>query len=491
MNSKIYYVGQHHEVYHHAAPLLDRANEFGLTIEIADCELVQHAAKPGDIAIFFSEHFDRFRSLIMTLKQRDVGTLYAIDGILEWRNAWENRKDEPACPWTMRPCLSHLVASIGSRQTAVLKTWGNQGRVVTIGLPRLDQLQSQSRRDRTSAPSSAQGVDPFRILIMTAKCPGFTDQQIETTANSLQALHSFFCDRVEQKKTERPIELIWRLTGGLEDRVPIALGEIDPNTEPLQQVLSQVDAVITTSSTAILEAMLSRLPVALLDFHNTPIYQDCVLRISEEKQIEAVVSRMLGWDQQPAWQRHQDFLLYEGLAADGNATLRMLTLLQTMKRTMDDQIRQGRPISLSAEDFQSELPIGQLGITTEAVDWLTHPESSMHKCGDPEVVLAYAAELERKYRHLEEKFEEAKIVFEGMQNHPILGRLLRTHKWLSDTFSKRIPEGSKRVPDEVSQSSANSDDPAPLRPSGNRSQPLERSLTKTTPPQNSESGVQL
>ena len=45
---------------------------------IAPAEVVA-IAKPGDVAVFYSEHFERFRSAIDQLKSNSVATLYMID----------------------------------------------------------------------------------------------------------------------------------------------------------------------------------------------------------------------------------------------------------------------------------------------------------------------------------------------------------------------------------------------------------------------------
>ena len=90
---QIYFVGDEAEVAHQVAPL-----EPFLNLQIASPDEVLRIARPGDLAIFFSEHFHRFRNAWYQVHQAGCLTLYAIDGILEWRNAWENREDEPACP---------------------------------------------------------------------------------------------------------------------------------------------------------------------------------------------------------------------------------------------------------------------------------------------------------------------------------------------------------------------------------------------------------
>jgi hypothetical protein len=118
----VYFVGTEAEVQHHALPLREL-----LELQIISPAQACSHARPGDIALFFSEHFDRFRDCSRQLREQSVATIYAIDGILEWRNAWSHRADEPACPWTMRPA-HHKIACI-SGTSGVLSEWGNRGLV--------------------------------------------------------------------------------------------------------------------------------------------------------------------------------------------------------------------------------------------------------------------------------------------------------------------------------------------------------------------------
>ena len=72
MDQQVYFVGTESEVDHHAAPLRSKL----------DVKIIQPSAideiKPGDLAVFYSEHFDRFRDAIARLQQRNIATLYMI-----------------------------------------------------------------------------------------------------------------------------------------------------------------------------------------------------------------------------------------------------------------------------------------------------------------------------------------------------------------------------------------------------------------------------
>ena len=187
MQRQVYFVGTESEVSHHAAPLM---NETSFCTSVIDAVQVVETANAGDIAIFFSEHFDRFRQAIVELKEKRVATIYLVDGILEWRNAWENSNEEPACPFTMRPVLSDKVAVIGPSQARVLSCWGNTKKIETVGIPRLDFWTDHWRNvDHRQVDRQS---DHFRVLISTAKTPGFTSEQILKVTPSLDSLSCIF-----------------------------------------------------------------------------------------------------------------------------------------------------------------------------------------------------------------------------------------------------------------------------------------------------------
>jgi len=138
MQPVVYFAGNDHTVGHHAAPL-----ESQFDVRVLSPEQILQQANPGDLAVFYTEHFDAFREASLQLGKKNVATLYMIDGILEWRNAWENSPDEVACPYTMRPALSHKIACIGASQARTLAAWGNTEKVEVVGIPRLDAFSME------------------------------------------------------------------------------------------------------------------------------------------------------------------------------------------------------------------------------------------------------------------------------------------------------------------------------------------------------------
>lgn len=467
MAGRVFYVGSHREVAHHAKPL-----QSWLDVEVMEPDEVVHVARPGDVAVFYSEHFDRFRSACFTLRQNQIATLYAIDGILEWRNAWDNRPDEIACPWTMRPCLAHVVATIGPRQTAILDSWGNTA-CVPIGLPRLDDLgkaYSQSpaafaNGQTTSSSESAASeshAPKFKVLVLTAKCPGFTAAQLETTFRSLVALR----EAVTQNPMidGREIELVWRLTGGLDQRLGLEVNGLDPAAIPessgLAEVLAQVDAVIGTPSTALLEAMLLERPVATLDFHNVPIYVDTVFRISAPEHVRPILEQLVRFSHSPPHRAWQTFLLRENLLTDGQATQRLVQLLQWMQAESLAAQESGRALNLDVAEvlphlaYASSAPASIFGQLRNARIRTTSddPTQVASRESDDTFSLAqwqaYTEQLERENRRLSQLVSEAHQVFDNLHGHPVWGTLLKSHErwsrwWQGDSGKLAKPDSWK------------------------------------------------
>lgn len=419
--SSIYIVGDPSEVHHHVTSLEKR-----LPIKIVGTEDVCRFARPGDLAIFFSEHFDRFRSACRSLKKQQVATLYMIDGILEWRNAWENRPEEPACPYAMRPILSHKVACIGNSQARVLESWGNAGKTEIVGIPRVDDLTIRRRH--------VLPTDPLKILVMTAKTPGFTEQQIQRVKQSLQDLKNWFGN--EGANSLRPIEVVWRLTAGLEQNLGVDNQIEDLGGSELAAVLDGVDAVISTQSTAMLEAMVMGIPVAALDYHGCPSYLPTSWSIRAADQIATVISELAAPPESKLiFQRMQ---LNDALYRTSNATDRLEKLVLEMVRLSNEQIRHNQPLQFPNQILESHLRTqGAAGSAFE--HQLVYPgveEFSRRDLTELQVELSHARReiqhLQREKDQLQGELNQAHEIFEQIHRHPLAGPVVRIRQRLLD-----------------------------------------------------------
>lgn len=420
-NPSVYFVGQPHEVAHHAAPF-----QHSLNVTIADPQNVLERSQPGDLAIFFSEHFDRFRNCCLELKKRNVATLYLVDGILEWRNAWENSDDEVACPYTMRPVLSHKVACIGQSQARVLHSWGNAGKIEVVGIPRLDHhWGKQSNR----GPSN----EDFRVLVMTAKTPGFTPQQRVTVRESLLDLKHWQAEN--PMLGGRKTEFIWRLTGELADQIGVENQLSDLSGQELADVLTNVDAVITTPSTAMLEAMLLKLPVAVLDYHNCPHYVTGGWDICGREHIGPTITQMA--ERAETRMMFQQTQLADSLCGPGNSSERLVDLIEQMMKISAEQIEANQPLAFPAQILETT-PLAAAEFSYERL-YENAPEFSNNDLNVIQVELSHArreiSHLHGELAQIQSELGQAHQIFEQIEKHPIAGPIVRIRQKMLDLMA--------------------------------------------------------
>ncbi len=421
----VYFVGRPDVVAHHAAPLAAHRE-----IHILEPADVVARAEPADLAIVTTEHFDQNRECIQLLRERRVATLYMIDGILEWRNAWENRPDEPACPFTMRPVLSDKVACIGPSQARVLIGWGNHGKTEIVGVPRFDSLLARPVR-----PVSHQG--PFQLLVMTAKCPAFTTDQRDDVIRSLSDLQEWL--EQNPRINGRPVQVHWRLTGGLDRAIGVANETTDLTGRELVDQIDACDAVISTPSTGVLEAMLLQRPTAILDYTNSPAYVSSAWSITSARHLDRVIPELL--DPPPRKLLFQRQQLEDALLLGGQSTERMLSLVDAM-------LEHAARLAKDASEWR--FPASMLEPPTQALETLVHPmiypEYPEFAEEDVRVLQTEWAHARREIAHLQSRIEQleselgqAHEIFDQIRRHPIAGPIVRARESIMSFLSRMRP----------------------------------------------------
>jgi hypothetical protein len=248
--------------------------------------------------------------------EQRVPVLIQADGILEFRNTWE-RPDNP--PGTIyQPVLGHKIACVGRSQVRVLEAWGNDGKCESVGIPRLDASNRDNRRPR--------GDEVWRVLVATAKCPAFTDEQRRLVVTSLIELKNWLDvnDRIDGRK----VAVQWRLTDGLESEIALPSNSHSTPKINLMAQLAEVDAVVTTPSTLMLEAMWYGIPTAILDYTNSPGYVAAAWSITAAAHFDRVMNELAN---PPAPKRRlQEMLLHDSLECHGSAVGRMIRLIDEM-----------------------------------------------------------------------------------------------------------------------------------------------------------------
>jgi len=270
-----------------------------------------------DLVVGADTYNEPWVTLLRKAVDAGIPTLILADGILEYRNTWEHPQILPGA--IFQPVLGHKLACLGRSQARFVESWGNPTQCEVVGSPRFDRYAGQRRRER---PAGA----PFRIIVMTALTPYFTEEQHKLVLQSLRDLKAAFARGV--KVGDVRVEPVWRLTKGLDQEIGVDSVVTDLTGRQLAEVLQNVDAVITTPSTSMLEAMLLGLPVAALDYTNVPAYVQPAWRIGAAAHIAPTIAELVN---PPAPKMlFQETTLHDALECATPAAPRLLRLAARM-----------------------------------------------------------------------------------------------------------------------------------------------------------------
>ncbi len=310
------YVGTPELAHSHAKALQREYGDAALVTIMSPAQAMQEAS-PHDVYLFYNECQPDVRQAVEYLVERHCPTLLTPDGIIEWRSAWEGGSPQG---W-MRPVIAHKVACIGQAQARILTTWGNAAKCEVTGMARMDTMLGRSPRTRPRG-------QPFRLLVMTAKNPGFTPAQRETTTASLAALIGWLT--AKEQIDGIALEVIWRIAPELAREFGLAQEPMDTSGQELAAVLENVDAVISTPSTAQLEAMLQGVPVATLDFHGVPPYLATPWLLSAPAHFKTVIPQL--FHPAPEKMAFQNAALRDQLECTAPAGPRLVVLIEAMRQ---------------------------------------------------------------------------------------------------------------------------------------------------------------
>lgn len=194
------------------------------------------------------------RLAVIKCSQQGIPTFHFMDGILEWRNLFENPRSNDASRGSplYQPILSDFTFCLGQLQKLQLEWLGNSNAVAS-GLPRLgcEKIATSRRQNHPSTRS---------VLIATANTPWFTDEQ------KLEFCREFI-PFYECCRDQSEFSIKWRLAPSLWNE----LGEKNPEASSnLLDDLQSVDCVVCTPSTLVLEAMQFGVPTMVFDPYNRP-----------------------------------------------------------------------------------------------------------------------------------------------------------------------------------------------------------------------------
>ncbi len=160
-------------------------------------------------------------------------------------------------------------------------------------------------------------------------------------------------------------------------------------------MLAEVDAVITTPSTVLLEAMLAQRPVAALDYHNRPRFVATAWTASAPSHLPELVGELL--DPPASRMLFQAECLRDSLRVDGPAAPRVARLISEMARLGRQARAAGTPLRLPAAMIgEAAAPTG--GAPPALAD--LYPGQKAFSRAEPAELQARLARLEAENRRL-------------------------------------------------------------------------------------------
>ncbi len=252
--------------------------------------------------------------LVMECKRRGIATLRLQDGVVEWRHCWENPKQNEQSVPRFRPSLFDKIAVFGPLYRRILENWGNIGKCEIAGCPRWDNLDIPTQKHLKN--------DPVRILVASARNPGFTTPQIDAAEEAFSDLRDHFSMRND-------IEPVWRISSVIQKRLGLENNNPEMDRMTVTESLSSVDAVICTPSTLQLEAMIAERPVASLDYNIIPQYLNLAWSIHCKTDIAQVIDELIA--PSPEKMFFQNWACQDAVLQDGQAGKRVAFLIHALR----------------------------------------------------------------------------------------------------------------------------------------------------------------
>ena len=353
------------------------------------CDPISMAEAHPHLVLCVNDYPYAVARCLETARSSGIPTLVLQDGILEWRCQYENPLfgASGGAP-QHQPVLADKIACLGAQSARVIRSWGNVGKTEVTGMPRLDHLAFRTKVPRQNPAK--------RILVMTAKNPGFTDGQRAITLSSLR-------DVASELSRNPEMEVRWRTSADISRQLGVTNQLSTFSSGDLASVIEQADLVITTPSTSMLESMFLERPVAALDYHNVPRFVPTAWTISAREHILPVISDMQRAPESKM--SYQRFLLRDCLACDGPSAPRVATLIRKMVEA-STKSEASRPetgpaflgVDLSGEADVCVPPLGAL-----------YPDHSVFQTTDIRILQAKLARAQKHTEHLEAELKRRTV----------------------------------------------------------------------------------
>jgi len=302
--------------------------------------------------------------LISRAKRNGLPTLHIVDGVLKWGTAWhymsadtKNSLPEFSGLPPYQPVLAHKIGCLGPAQARLLSSWGQYNKVEVTGNPRMDVYINYRLDQANTAPlHQSPPHKPARLLILIANKPAYNESGMKRARQAYIDLNNY----LRRTGERRNLAVTWR-TGPRSPDVlpPEVFGSIDRGKDTLFEALTHADFVVSSPSTATLEAMSMEVPTCILDYSGSPelLHAAWVIRSTDfmEEELESLFN---GDDRRLQMQR---YLVHDQIRIDSPASARISKLLQEMISTAVRCRSEGRELTFPASmipraDYSAQTP---------------------------------------------------------------------------------------------------------------------------------------
>lgn len=371
-----------------------------------------------DLTICADEWVPETSLNVFASKKNQVPVLHLPDGILEWRNNYEHPRafsQKNGMP-LHQPHLADKIACLGRNQARMMEAWGSAGKCEVVGCARFDQILAGGR------PRQRSEKKTFKILVATARIPAFTAEQKALVDRSIQDLAVWFY-QVNYKIADTDIEVVWRVSDEYEDLLSRS-GSFNFSKKALYDELSDVDAVVTTPSTLMLEAMLFNVPVVLMDYTNSPHFTPAIWNITAPRHIPSVMPELISPSKPKML--HQEIILHDCLECSTPAIERLSDLVKSMIEIAHKCKIEGKPISFPDRIIPISPHVGAVPASQFDLKklYLGHPVFSCNRIEELQSLYGQSLLLIEKQRQM---FEEQSRKFRDLEKD--LEKILETRSW--------------------------------------------------------------
>lgn len=232
----------------------------------------------ASLVITHSHLSPRANYFILQARVRGVPTLLLVDGPLEWSNSYLNpslRKTNPFFRgYLMEPLIHDAILAVSAAQGGYL-AFRNPDRDITFMTYNNKRLSSV----RSVAPSARR----WQFLITTAKTPYFDDTEKENLIHLLRQLTA----ALEQGGYSYVFRIF---DNALQEALPPGENLLEGSFE---DVLQQVECVIGTPSSVLLQSMASDKPVGTLIYRDSPLFYQSGWLVGDLCNLDATLASMI------------------------------------------------------------------------------------------------------------------------------------------------------------------------------------------------------